>query len=101
MRCPRPHRPHEPRKPAVGRPRIHGELLKFGIQVSEATVSKYLARMPKPPSQRWRTFLRNHAKDLASIDFFVLPTATFRLLMVFIVLRHERRQFVHFGVTAM
>jgi transposase InsO family protein len=86
--------------PLWGAPRIHGELLKLGIEVSEATVSKYLARIPKPPSQTWRTFLRNHAKDLASIDFFVLPTATFRLLMVFIVLRHERRQVVHFGVTA-
>ncbi len=86
--------------PLWGAPRIHGELLKLGIEVSEATVSKYLARLPKPPSQTWRTFLSNHAKALASIDFFVLPTATFRLLMVFIVLHHERRQVVHFGVTA-
>lgn len=86
--------------PLWGAPRIHGELLKLGIKVSEATVSKYLARLPKPPSQTWRTFLRNHAKALASIDFFVLPTATFRLLMVFIVLHHGRRQVVHFGVTA-
>ncbi len=86
--------------PLWGAPRIHGELLKLGIEVSEATVSKYLARLPKPPSQTWRTFLGNHAKALASIDFFVLPTATFRLLMVFTVLQHERRQIVHFGVTA-
>ena len=86
--------------PLWGAPRIHGELLKLGIEVSEATVSKYLARLPKPPSQTWRTFLGNHTKALASIDFFVLPTATFRLLMVFIVLHHERRQVVHFGVTA-
>lgn len=86
--------------PLWGAPRIHGELLKLGIEVSEATVSKYLARLPKPPSQTWRTFLGNHSKALASIDFFVLPTATFRLLMVFIVLHHERRQIVHFGVTA-
>ena len=86
--------------PLWGAPRIHGELLKLGIAVSEATVSKYLARLPKPPSQTWRTFLRNHTKALASIDFFVLPTVTFRLLIVFIVLRHERRQIVHFGVTA-
>jgi transposase InsO family protein len=70
------------------------------MEVSEATVSMYLARLPKPPSQTWRTFLGNHAKALVSIDLFVLPTATFRLLMVFIVLRHERRQIVHFGVTA-
>ena len=87
-------------KPLWGAPRIHGELLKLGIEVSEATASKYLARLPKPPSQTWRTFLRNHAKALASIDFLVLPTVTFRLLMVFIVLHHERRQIVHFGVTA-
>ncbi len=86
--------------PLWGAPRIHGELLKLGIQVSEATVSKYLARLPKPPSQTWRTFLRNHADCLASIDFFVLPTATFQLLFVFIVLHHERRRIVHFGVTA-
>jgi len=86
--------------PLWGAPRIHGELLKLGIKVSEATVSKYLARHPKPPSQTWRTFLGNHSKAIASIDFFVLPTATFRLLMVFIVLHHERRQVVHFGVTA-
>ena len=78
--------------PLWGAPRIHGELLKLGIEVSEATVSKYLARLSKPPSQTWRTFLGNHAKVLASIDFFVLPTATFRLLMVFIVLHHERRR---------
>ncbi len=86
--------------PLWGAPRIHGELLKLGIEVSEATVSKYLARLPKPPSQTWRTLLGNHAKALASIDFFVLPTATFRLLFVFIVLHHERRRIVHFGVTA-
>ncbi|MCH8138068.1 MAG: hypothetical protein IH926_03800, partial [Proteobacteria bacterium] len=86
--------------PLCGAPRIHGELLKLGIEVSEATVSKYLARLPKPPSQTWRTFLGNHAMALASIDFLVRPTATFRLLMVFIVLHHERRQIVHFGVTA-
>ena len=77
--------------PLWGAPRIHGELLKLSIEVSEATVSKYLARLPKPPSQTWRTFLGNHAKALASIDFFVLPTATFQLLMVFIVLHHERK----------
>ncbi len=86
--------------PLWGAPRIHGELLKLGITVSQATVSKYMARLPKPPSQLWRTFLRNHADCLASIDFFVLPTATFRLLFVFIVLHHERRRIVHFGVTA-
>ena len=83
----------------MGRPRIQGELLKLGIEISEATVSKYPTRFPKPPSQKWRTFLDNHSKALASIDFFVLPIATFRLLMVFVVLHYERRQSVHFGVT--
>jgi transposase InsO family protein len=86
--------------PLWGAPRIHGELLKLGIKVSEATVSKYMSHPPKPPSQTWRTFLRNHANCMASMDFFVLPTATLRLLFVFIVLHHERRRIVHFGVTA-
>ena len=83
-----------------GAPRIHGELLKLGFSISQAAVSKYMARYPSPPSQSWRTFLTNHADCLASIDFFVLPTATFHLLFGFIVLHHERRQIVHFGVTA-
>ena len=83
-----------------GAPRIHGELLKLGIDVSQATVSKYMARYQKPPSQTWRTFLENHADCLAGIDFFTVPTATFRILYVFIVLSHDRRQIVHFNVTA-
>ncbi len=78
--------------PLWGAPRIHGELLKLGIQVSQATVSKYMINIPRPPSQTWRTFLRNHMHCLASMDFFVLPTATFRLLFVFIVLHHKRRR---------
>ena len=82
-----------------GAPRIHGELLKLGIEVSQATVSKYMARTKKPPSQTWRTFLENHADCLAGIDFFTLPTATFRILYVFIVLSHDRRQVVHFNAT--
>lgn len=83
-----------------GAPRIHGELLKLGFSISQAAVSKYMVRHPSPPSQSWRTFLTNHADCLASIDFFVVPTATFRLLFGFIVLHHERRRIVHFGVTA-
>ena len=83
-----------------GAPRIHGELLKLGFSISQAAVSKYMVRYPSPPSQSWRTFLTNHADYLASIDFFVVPTATFHLLFGFIVLHHERRQIVHFGVTA-
>jgi len=86
--------------PLWGAPRIHGELLKLGIDISQATVSKYMIRHPKPPSQSWRTFLQNHACCLAGADFFVVPTITFRLLFVFIVLHHERRRIVHFGVTA-
>jgi len=82
-----------------GAPRIHGELLKIGFEVSEATVSRYMPRRRKPPSQTWRTFLENHAGDLASVDFFVVPTATFRVLYVFVVLTHERRRVVHFNVT--
>ena len=86
--------------PTWGAPRIHGELLKLGFEVCEATVSRYMPRRRKPPSQSWRTFLRNHAEDLVSIDFFVVPTATFRILYVFLALEHERRRIVHFNVTA-
>jgi len=82
-----------------GAPRIHGELLKLGIEVSQATVAKYMVRTRKPPSQTWRTFLENHAKGLVSTDFFVVPTITFRLLFVFVVLSHHRRRPVHFAVT--
>jgi len=85
--------------PTWGAPRIHGELLKLGFEVGEATVSRYMPRRRKPPSRSWRAFLRNHAKDLVSIDFFVVPTATFRVLHVFLVLEHERRRIVHFNVT--
>jgi putative transposase len=85
--------------PLWGAPRIHGELLKLGIEVSQATVSKYMVRHPKPPSQSWRTFLNNHAKDIVSIDFFTVPTATFRVLYVFLVLSNKRRRIVHFNAT--
>ncbi len=82
-----------------GAPRIHGELLKLGIDISQATVSKYMVRQQKPPSQTWRTFLENHADCIAGINFYTVPTATFRLLYMFIVLNHDRRQVVHFYVT--
>ncbi len=85
--------------PLWGAPRIHGELLKLGIEISQATVSKYMTRCRKPPSQTWRTFLQNHAKDIVSVDFFTVPTATFRVLFVFLVLDNERRKVVHFNVT--
>ena len=82
-----------------GAPRIHGEILKLGIEVAPSTVGKYLRRHRKPPSQTWRTFLKNHMKQTASMDFFTVPTATFRVLFVFIVLSHDRRRIVHFNVT--
>ncbi len=80
--------------------RIHGELLKLGIKISQASVSKYMARHPRLPSQTWRTFLRNHVGCLVSVDFFTVPTATFAILFVFMVLRHDRRRIVHISVTA-
>jgi putative transposase len=83
-----------------GAPRIHGELLKLGINISQSTVSKYMVRQQKPPSQTWRTFLENHTDCIAGIDFFTVPTATFRTLYVFIVLSHDRRHIMHFNVTA-
>ena len=72
-----------------GAPRIHGELLKLGIAISQAAVSKYMVRDRKPPSQNWRTFLENHAKKIVSIDFFTVPTATFRVLFVFLILSNH------------
>jgi len=85
--------------PVWGAPRIHGELLKLGFDVSQRTVARLMPRRRKPPSQTWRAFLQNHVADLASVDFFVVPTATFRVLYVFVVLLQHRRQVVHFNVT--
>jgi putative transposase len=85
--------------PLWGAPRIHGELLKLGIEVAQSTVGKYLRRPRKPPSQTWRTFLTNHMGQMAFIDFFLVPTATLRLLFVFVVLSHARRRILHFQVT--
>jgi hypothetical protein len=81
--------------PLWGAPRIHGELLKLGIEVSQATVSKYMVRHRKPPSQSWKTFLENHASELVSLDFLTVPTATFRVLYVLVILGHDRRQIRH------
>ncbi len=72
--------------PLWGAPRIHGELLKLGLDVSQRTVARLMPRRPKPPSQTRRSFLENHLKDLVSVDFFAVPTATFRVLYVFVVL---------------
>jgi hypothetical protein len=86
--------------PIWGAPKIHGELLKLGIDIGETSVSKYLVRRRKPPSQTWKTFLDNHVNSMVSVDFFTVPTIRFQVLYVFLVLAHERRRIVHFGVTA-
>ena len=76
------------------------DILKLGIELSQATVAKYMVRPRKPPSQTWRTFLENHVQTLVSTDFFVVPTISFKVLFVFVILAHDRRRPVHFGVTA-
>jgi putative transposase len=85
--------------PLWGAPRIHGELLKLGIEVSQATVGRYLPRRPKDPSPTWGSFLHNHLIDIAAIDMFVVATATVRILYALIILGHDRRKVVHFEVT--
>jgi transposase InsO family protein len=85
--------------PLWGAPRIHGELLKLGFEIAESTVSKYMIRRRGPPSQTWRTFLRNHAEAIAAIDLCVVPTLTFECLFAFLVLGHGRRQLLCFAVT--
>ncbi len=86
--------------PLWGAPRIHGELLKVGIDVAQSTVAKYMVKGRRPPSQSWKTFLRNHADGIASVDFFVVPTAAFKLLFGLVILRHDRRRLIHVTVTA-
>ena len=85
--------------PLWGAPRIHGELLKLGIDVGQTSVAKYMARRRRPPSQGWRTFLLNHADGIASIDLFVVPTISFKLLYGLLILRHDRRRILWIGVT--
>ena len=85
--------------PVWGAPRIHGELQKLGIEIAETTVAKYLGRRPASPSPTWRTFLRTHLSHCASMDFFTVPTATFRVLFVLVILSHDRRRIVHVNVT--
>jgi transposase InsO family protein len=82
-----------------GAPRIHGELLKLGLDVAERTVSRLMPKRRPEPSQTWRTFLDNHVRDLVSIDFFTVPTARLRVLFVLVVLAHHRRRVVHFNIT--
>jgi len=86
--------------PFWGAPRIHGELLKLGIAVGQTTVAKYMAGNRRPPSQGWKTFLRNHTDAIASIDMFVVPTVSFRLLYGLVILRHSRRKLLWLSVTA-
>jgi putative transposase len=82
-----------------GAPRIHSELLKLGIPVSQASMAKYMVRHCKPPSQTWRTFLANHVSQMVSVDFFTVHTLWFETLFVFVVLVHDRRRILHFNVT--
>jgi putative transposase len=86
--------------PLWGAPRIHGELLKLGIDVSQATVARYMPRHRRPPSQTWRTFLANHVDQIVAADFFIVPTVTYRLLFVLVILAHQRRRVTHVAVTA-
>jgi transposase InsO family protein len=86
--------------PLWGAPRIHGELLKLGIDVGQTTVAKYMAKRRRPPSQGWKTFLRNHADGIASMDLFVVPTISFQLLYGLLILRHWRRELLWLSVTA-
>src|SRR6202022_2792337 len=83
-----------------GAPRIHGELLKLGIEVAQSTVAKYMARSGRGRSQTWKTFLRNHAAGIGAMDFLIVPTVGFRLLFVLVILRHERRRLISLSVTA-
>jgi hypothetical protein len=86
--------------PLWGAPRIHGELLKLGFEVAQSTVARYMCRRWRPPSQGWRTFLRNHSSGIAAVDLFVLPTIAFQILYCLVILRHGRPLWVSFGVTA-
>ena len=108
-RCGRPTVPLEIRRliretsnanPLLGAPRIHGELLKLGIEIGQTSVAKYMARRRGPPSQGWKTFLRNHADGIVAMDLFVVPTISFRLLYGLLIMGHDRRQILWFGVTA-
>ena len=106
-RRPPEDRPRDPRlirrmskeNPLWGAPRIHGELLMLGIEVAQSTVARYMTRRQGPPSQGWKTFLRNHTAGIASIDLFVVRTISFKLLYGLVILRHARRRLVSISVT--
>ncbi len=83
-----------------GAPRIHGELLKLGIEVAQSTVAKYMVKSGRGSSQTWKTFLHNHAAGIGAMDFLIVPTVGFRLLFVLVVLKHERRRLIALSVTA-
>ena len=85
--------------PLWGAPRIHGELLKLGFEVAQSSVAKHMVKRRGPPSQGWRTFLRNHASDVAAMDLFVVPTIGFDLLNAFIIVRLDRRDLAWINVT--
>jgi len=85
--------------PLWGAPRIHGELLKLGFEVAQSSVAKYMVKRRVPPSQGWRTFLRNHAPDIAAMDLFVVPTIGFDLLYALVIVRLDRRDLVWINVT--
>ena len=87
--------------PTWGAPRIHGELLMLGFDVSERTISRWMKRAPRDPelAQRWQAFVRNHRDAIAAMDFFTVPTVTFQLLYCFFIISHERRQILHVNVT--
>jgi hypothetical protein len=86
--------------PLWGAPRIHGELLKLGFEVAQSSVAKYMVKRREPPSQGWRTFLRNHAPNTAAMDLFVVPTLGFKLPCAFVVVRLDRSDLVWINVTA-
>ena len=81
-------------------PRIHGELLKLGVEVAQSSVAKYMVKRRGSPSQGWQTFLRNHAPEIAAMDFFMVPTIGFDLLYAFVIVRIDRRELVWINVTA-
>jgi putative transposase len=87
--------------PTWGAPRIHGELLMLGFEVSETTISRWMRRAPRNPEpvKRWLAFLRNHREAIAAMDFFSVPTLTFHLLYCFFIISHDRRRILHFNVT--
>jgi len=86
--------------PLWGAPRIHGELLKLGFEVAQSSVAKYMTKRSGEPSQGWRTFLRNHAPDIAAMDLFVVPTISFSLLYALVIVRLDRRELIWVNVTA-